>query len=144
MLLLLLFICSFVRLFVCLFVCLVEQSVGIIQLTAFRNHIHQAIVYVRRNIFVEYIVKIKLVNVPPKFLLNRLPLHTCYFSFQPVLLKKGRSMCYPACGIVHIKYPLLLIEKSSPCYTSRGALAGTRNSSMGPPHEGSIRRPIAP
>ena len=30
------------------------------------------------------------------------------------------------------------------CYASRGALAGTRNSSMGPPHEGSIRRPIAP
>ena len=30
------------------------------------------------------------------------------------------------------------------CYTSRGALAGTRNSSMGPPHVGSIRRPIAP
>ena len=29
------------------------------------------------------------------------------------------------------------------CYTSRGALAGTRNSSMCPP-EGSIRRPIAP
>ena len=25
-----------------------------------------------------------------------------------------------------------------------GALAGTRNSSMGPPHQGSIRRPIAP
>ena len=30
------------------------------------------------------------------------------------------------------------------CYTSRGSLAGTRNSSMGPPHEGSIRRPNAP
>ena len=30
------------------------------------------------------------------------------------------------------------------CYTSRGALAGTRNSSMGSPHEGSIRWPIAP
>ena len=30
------------------------------------------------------------------------------------------------------------------CYTSHGALAGPRNSSMGPPHEGSIRRPIAP
>ena len=30
------------------------------------------------------------------------------------------------------------------CYTSRGALVGMRNSSMGPPHEGSIRRPIAP
>ena len=28
------------------------------------------------------------------------------------------------------------------CYTSHGALAGTRNSSMDPPHEGSIRRPI--
>ena len=30
------------------------------------------------------------------------------------------------------------------CYTSRGALAGTRKSSMGSPHEGLIRRPIAP
>ena len=30
------------------------------------------------------------------------------------------------------------------CYTSRGALAGTRNCLMGSPHEGSIRRPIAP
>ena len=30
------------------------------------------------------------------------------------------------------------------CYTSCGALAETRNSSMDPPHEGSIRRPIAP
>ena len=29
-------------------------------------------------------------------------------------------------------------------YTSRGELAGTKNSSMGPLHEGSIRRPIAP
>ena len=30
------------------------------------------------------------------------------------------------------------------CYTSCGALAGTRNSSVGSPHEGSIRWPIAP
>ena len=30
------------------------------------------------------------------------------------------------------------------CYTSRGALAGARNRSVGSPHEGSIRRPIAP
>ena len=30
------------------------------------------------------------------------------------------------------------------CCTSCGALAGMRNSSMCPPHEGSIRRPIAP
>ena len=32
-----------------------------------------------------------------------------YFSFQPVL------QYYPVCGIVHIKEPLLLIGKSSPC-----------------------------
>ena len=30
------------------------------------------------------------------------------------------------------------------CYTSRGVLAGTRNSSMGPLHVGWIRRSIAP
>ena len=41
-----------------------------------------------------------------------------YFSFQPVLhdwCNKGRGMCYPVCGMVHMKEPLLLIEKSSPC-----------------------------
>ena len=41
-----------------------------------------------------------------------------YFSFQPVLhdwCNKGGGMCYHACGMVHIKEPLLLIEKSSPC-----------------------------
>ena len=40
-----------------------------------------------------------------------------YFSFQPVLhdwCNKGRGMCYPVCGMVHIK-PLLLIDKSSLC-----------------------------
>ena len=39
---------------------------------------------------------------------------------------------------------LLYAPSHSLCYTSRGALAATRNSSMGPLHEGSIRRPIAP
>ena len=41
-----------------------------------------------------------------------------YFSFQPVLhdwCNKGRGMCYPVCGMMHIKEPLLLIRKSSPC-----------------------------
>ena len=33
---------------------------------------------------------------------------------------------------------------TSRCYTSSGVLAGMRNSSMGPPHGGSIWRPIAP
>ena len=41
-----------------------------------------------------------------------------YFSFQPVLhdwCNKGRGMCYPVCGMVHIKEPLLLIGKSNLC-----------------------------
>ena len=42
-----------------------------------------------------------------------------YISFQLVLHdwcnKKSPGMCYPVCGIVHIKEPLLLIGKSSPC-----------------------------
>ena len=44
-----------------------------------------------------------------------------YFSFQPVLhdwCNKGRGMCYPVCGMVHIKEPLLLIDKSSLCGSS--------------------------
>ena len=32
---------------------------------------------------------------------------------------KGRGMCYPVCGMVHVKDPLLLIENSSPCGSSR-------------------------
>ena len=41
-----------------------------------------------------------------------------YFSFQPVLhdwCNKGRGMCYPVCGMMHIKEPLLLHGKSSLC-----------------------------
>ena len=41
-----------------------------------------------------------------------------YFSFQPVIhdwCNKGRGICYPVCGMMHIKEPLLLIGKSSPC-----------------------------
>ena len=41
-----------------------------------------------------------------------------YFSFRPVLhdwCNKGRGMCYHLCGMMHIKEPLLLIGKSSPC-----------------------------
>ena len=44
-----------------------------------------------------------------------------YFSFQPVLqdwYNKGHGMCYPICGMVHIKEPLLIIGKSSPCSDS--------------------------
>ena len=28
---------------------------------------------------------------------------------------KGHGICYPVCGMMHIKEPLLLIRKSSPC-----------------------------
>ena len=41
-----------------------------------------------------------------------------YFSYHPVLhdwCNKCRGMCYPVCGMVHIKDPLLLIGKSGPC-----------------------------
>ena len=41
-----------------------------------------------------------------------------YFSFQPLLhdlYNKGRGMCYPVCGMMHLKEPLLLIGKSSSC-----------------------------
>ena len=41
--------------------------------------------------------------------------------FQPVLhewCNKGRSILYPVCGMMHIKEPLLLIGKSSPCGSS--------------------------
>ena len=41
-----------------------------------------------------------------------------YFPFRPVLhdwCDKSCGMCYPVCGMVHIKEPLLLIEKSGPC-----------------------------
>ena len=40
------------------------------------------------------------------------------FLVQPVLndlCNKGRGMCYPDCGTMHIKEPLLLMGKSSPC-----------------------------
>ena len=44
-------------------------------------------------------------------------------SFQPVLhdwCKKDCGMCYPVCGIVHIKDPLLLIGKTCTCSGSSG------------------------
>ena len=49
-----------------------------------------------------------------------------YFSFLPVLhdwCNKGRVMCYSACGIVHIKEPLLLIGNNSPCVGSGFSLS---------------------
>ena len=49
-----------------------------------------------------------------------------YFSFQPVLhdwCNKGCGVCYHVCGMMHIKEPLLLIGKCSPCGSSRFPLS---------------------
>ena len=51
-----------------------------------------------------------------------------YFSFQPVLhdwCNKCLGICYPVCGVMHIKEPLLLIGKSSPCGGSEFPLSGS-------------------
>ena len=76
-----------------------------------RIFLHPTIVclYIReRSLMVRWVVGSILHGVEP----------LSYFSFQPVLhdwCHKGRGMCYHVCGMVHIKGPLLLIEKSSPC-----------------------------
>ena len=63
---------------------------------------------VERSLMVRWVVGSILHGVDPL---------SC-FSFQPVLhdwCNKGWGMCYPVCGMVHIKEPLLLIDKSSLC-----------------------------
>ena len=63
---------------------------------------------VERSLMVRWVVGSILHGVDP----------LSYFSFQPVLhdwCNKGRGMCYPVCGMVHIKEPLMLIVKSSLC-----------------------------
>ena len=57
---------------------------------------------VERSLMVRWVVGSILHGVDP----------LSYFSFQPVLhdwCNKGRAMCYPVCGMVHMKEPLLLI-----------------------------------
>ena len=61
---------------------------------------------------------------------NPLPPHGLLFTFN----SKGSFIC-----TIHRQDSTY----HSLCYTSRGALAGTRNSSMGPPHEGSIHRTMS-
>ena len=46
-----------------------------------------------------------------------------YVLFPPVLhdwYTKGHGMCYLVCGVMHIKYPLLLIGKNNPCIGGSG------------------------
>ena len=66
---------------------------------------------VERSLMVRWVVGSILHGVDP----------LSYFSFQTMLhdwCNKGRGMCYPVCGMVHIKEPLLLIDKSSLCGSS--------------------------
>ena len=63
---------------------------------------------VERSLMVQWIIGTILHGVDP----------LSYFMFQPVLhdwCNKGRGMSYPVYGMVHIKEPLLLINKSSLC-----------------------------
>ena len=63
------------------------------------------------NPLIPYNRKIKCVSLNKTF-------PSFHGGFQPVLhnwCNKGCGMCYPVCGMVHIKEPLLLIGKSSPC-----------------------------
>ena len=74
-----------------------------------QNSLHKS--EVERSLMVRWVVGSILHGVDP----------LSYFSFQPVLhdwCNKGRGMCYPVCGMVHIKEPLLLIDKSSQCGSS--------------------------
>ena len=99
------FVFCFLRLYVCTTIC------GAIWLQ--RAHVHLKSVgagrssEVERSLMVRWVVGSILHGVDP----------LSYFSFQPVIhdwCNKGRGMCYPVCGMVHIKEPLLSIEKSSP------------------------------
>ena len=66
---------------------------------------------VERSLMVRWVVGSILHGVDP----------LSYFSFQPVLhdwCNKGHGMCYSVCGVLHIKEPLLLIDKSSLCGSS--------------------------
>ena len=61
-----------------------------------------------------------------------------------LIVRKETRCCHIGYSYRLTARVLLYAPSHSLCYTNRGALAGTRNSSMGPPHEGSIRRPITP
>ena len=71
---------------------------------------------------------------------------------RTILIVRKETRCRRICYSYRLTARVLLYAPSHRqdntyhdlCYTSRGALAETRNRSMGPPHEGLIRRPIAP
>ena len=77
-----------------------------------------------------------------------LTMHSTHFIYGYMAKTNGKGpLRYGNC-CRHMGYSfqltarVLLYAYHSLCNTSCEALAGTRNSSMGPPHEGSIRRPL--
>ena len=94
----------------CSFICIISQTSTYHSLCYTRGVGRSS--EVERLLMVRWVVGSILHGVDP----------LSYFSFQPVLhdcCNKGRGMCYPVCGMVHIKEPLLLIDKSSLCGGSR-------------------------
>ena len=77
---------------------------------------------------------------------------TLYGVRRTILIVRKKTCCHHMGYSFRLTARVLLYAPShrqdstyhSIWYNSHGAHAGTRNSSMGPPHEGSIRRPIAP
>ena len=75
-----------------------------------------------------------------------------HMVIRTILIVRKETRCCHICYSFRLAARVLLYAPSHRqdstyhglCYTSGGALAGTRNSSMGLPHVGSIRRPIAP
>ena len=71
---------------------------------------------------------------------------------RTILIVRKETRCRNICYSFRLTARVLLYARSHRqdstyhdlCYTSRVALAGTRNSSVGSPYEGSTRRPIAP
>ena len=65
-------------------------------------------------------IRLRLIpeNVPVLFCFSIIIFIIIINSFQPVLHdwgNKGRGMCYPSCGMMHVKEPLLPTGKSSLC-----------------------------
>ena len=69
-----------------------------------------------KTIFINILLTFLLITLQRNIVCPGNPLS--YFSFQPVLhdwCNKGHGMCYPVCRMMHVKQPLLLIDKSSLC-----------------------------
>ena len=101
----------------CLFVCWCYFIINFAILFQ-TQYIYILIVHLKRIIKVNTIV-VRSCTIP------RCTSHILFETSTPTLtsisqcsttgVKKGRGMCYHVCGMVHIKEPLLLIDKSSLC-----------------------------